>query len=643
MKIHVQHNGEEGGPYSLDEVHASLRARALSGDDPAWHEGLDAWKPLADVLFDLHRHSTEKVAPLAVEPQNAACQKATSPAVSRISRRGILVSGGVLALIALSLAGWHFVSTREQRRTSPDSPPPGFVLDPLPAPIAAPATKPEVFDPVGLAKKTRGAVVLIEVFDASKKTIATGSGFFISADGLLITNYHVIEGAQSAVAKAANGGLFPIVGALAVDRDNDLALLATKGKNLPFLNLHDTGDLEPGTRIAVMGNPLGLEGSLSEGIVSAKRDGAADHKWLQITAAISPGSSGSPVIDASGSVLGIATMVLTSGQSLNFAIPSETANALWNKAKTGSTLMPLAALKAEEPDWMGKAYSSPEYLAAMLAQLKAEGAGASARLARLNAQRDGANGERAPINDTVSKDWNNALTCANALISKYPSFAQGYWSAGEAYLAMGFSDDAMAAFQQAIKLDPSNEFVWHHLAKLYKEKGKTTQADYAFSQAIALFQKDAESPTRVGTPPAVAQSLKLGNLIRLGDIYRDAGRADDAIRAYQAAENEGEMDVEQWDDIGDFYRGVGMLDDAMRAYQAAAKLLKHPVSGFFDLAKLYGERGQIEKAVEAMHNAMPGVGYSGAWAHVGALLADKQPELSAKCRETSKQLKAQGK
>src|SRR5437016_5910734 len=91
----------------------------------------------------------------------------------------------------------------------------------------------ESIDLKALAKRARPAVMLLVVSDAAGKEIATGTGFLVSSDGKLITNHHVIENAASAVAKAENGGLFPIEGVLADDMFIDLAVLKLKGSNLP--------------------------------------------------------------------------------------------------------------------------------------------------------------------------------------------------------------------------------------------------------------------------------------------------------------------------------------------------------------------------------------------------------------------------
>jgi S1-C subfamily serine protease len=238
------------------------------------------------------------------------------------------------------------------------------------------------FDLVTLAKKTRNAVVLIEVFDSSHNEVTTGMGFFVSDNGLLITNAHVIESATSAAVKRESGDVLPIKGAIRVDRENDLAVLAVEGRNLPFLTLGQSELLQTGDRVAIIGSPLGLEGSLSEGIIAAKRkETDADRQWLQITTPISPGSSGSPVIDSSGKVIGIATLVLRGGQSLNFAVPVELAVAMLrseNKANLSAPipLEVIASASALDTDAAELAvFRSPEYQQAEKASLNAHGCG----------------------------------------------------------------------------------------------------------------------------------------------------------------------------------------------------------------------------------------------------------------------------
>jgi len=203
----------------------------------------------------------------------------------------------------------------------------------------------EVPDLRALAKQARPAVYLLAIQDDDGEMRGSGTGFLVSSDGLLVTNHHVIAGAKQIIAKAENGGLFPVLRVVAADPGNDLALLQLEAKDLPCLTLAPAGSAEAGTRIAVIGSPLGLEGTLTEGIVSARRKlPGQKREVLQISAAISPGSSGSPVLDPQGRVVGVASFLLAEGQSLHFATPAEKLQALIRKSgHTPSLAMPVSS------------------------------------------------------------------------------------------------------------------------------------------------------------------------------------------------------------------------------------------------------------------------------------------------------------
>lgn len=190
----------------------------------------------------------------------------------------------------------------------------------------------EIPDLRALAKKARPAVYLLAIQDEDGEVKGSGTGFLISPDGLLVTNHHVIADAKQIIAKAENGGLFPVVRVLATDPVNDLALLQIDAKDLPCLSMAPPGSADAGTRVAVIGSPLGLEGTLTEGIVSARRKlPGQKREVLQISAAISQGSSGSPVLDPQGRVIGVASFLLAEGQSLHFATPAEKLQPLLRK------------------------------------------------------------------------------------------------------------------------------------------------------------------------------------------------------------------------------------------------------------------------------------------------------------------------
>lgn len=203
-----------------------------------------------------------------------------------------------------------------------------------------------------LARSARESVVLLTVYDPAGRTLGTGSGFFAGDLGLLVTNQHVIGRATRIVATLADQSDREVEGVVAVDPANDLALLALPAGPYTPLRLGSSAGVEPGERVVVLGSPLGLAGTLSEGIVSAVREGldadpgwptrrGADARLLQITASISPGSSGSPVMGLDGAVLGVAVSQMVRGQNLNFAVPVEAVAALLRAAGPGTVSRPL--------------------------------------------------------------------------------------------------------------------------------------------------------------------------------------------------------------------------------------------------------------------------------------------------------------
>jgi hypothetical protein len=195
-------------------------------------------------------------------------------------------------------------------------------------------------DARSVARRVFPSVVLLVLYDSNQQPISLGSGFFV-ADDLIATNLHVLEGASSGyvrpVGTKAKGA---ILGVVVADSDNDLAVVKVSGVSAPSLPLGDDADSEVGESVYAVGNPSGLEGTFSQGIISGIRE-FQKHKVLQITAPISPGSSGGPVVNDAGSVVGVAVATIQGGQNLNFAVP---VSYLWALLKRQRTLLSLSTL-----------------------------------------------------------------------------------------------------------------------------------------------------------------------------------------------------------------------------------------------------------------------------------------------------------
>ncbi len=156
------------------------------------------------------------------------------------------------------------------------------------------------------------------------KTRSLGSGFFIRKDGVILTNYHVIEGYNKIIVRLSDGREF-VAGLIGKDYKTDLALLKIRDKEpFPVVSFGDSDKLEVGEWVIAIGNPFGLEQTVTVGIVSAKERiigmGPYDD-FIQTDASINPGNSGGPLFNIKGEVIAINSMVSPTGQGIGFSIP----------------------------------------------------------------------------------------------------------------------------------------------------------------------------------------------------------------------------------------------------------------------------------------------------------------------------------
>lgn len=166
------------------------------------------------------------------------------------------------------------------------------------------------------------AVFYIEVYDAAGNATASGSGFFIDQGGVAVTNYHVIDGAYSAkIALSESGKVYAVRGVYAYDKVQDYAILQIDGSGFPTLAVGDAKTVVGGSTVFAIGSPLGLQNSISQGLISnpARSEGGAE--YIQISAAISHGSSGGALLNKYGEVIGITSASYADGQNLNLAVP----------------------------------------------------------------------------------------------------------------------------------------------------------------------------------------------------------------------------------------------------------------------------------------------------------------------------------
>ena len=180
-----------------------------------------------------------------------------------------------------------------------------------------------------ISEKVSPSVFYIEVYDKNDKPLGSGSGFFLSANGLAVTNYHVIEDSYSALIQTTNGEIYDVTNVVAFDETLDVAIIrvsktSLKGKTVsgfPSIQTADSDSIKAGQTIYALGSPVGLQNTISNGIISNPRQTIGEDTFIQITAAISHGSSGGALVNEYGEVLGITSAGIEDAQNIGFAIP----------------------------------------------------------------------------------------------------------------------------------------------------------------------------------------------------------------------------------------------------------------------------------------------------------------------------------
>lgn len=183
-------------------------------------------------------------------------------------------------------------------------------------------SRPTEYDAVGISSLASPSVFYIEIYDKNQRALGSGSGFFIAADGTAVTNFHVIEKAYYAKVKTVDGVVYDVTSVIGYDESKDLAVIKVDGSDFPYLELADSDEIKNGQKIFCVGSPLGLENSISEGVVSNALRTINGQAYIQITAPISSGSSGGAVLDTSCKVVGVSSAGIEDGQNINLAIPS---------------------------------------------------------------------------------------------------------------------------------------------------------------------------------------------------------------------------------------------------------------------------------------------------------------------------------
>ncbi|MEW6670071.1 MAG: tetratricopeptide repeat protein [Thermodesulfobacteriota bacterium] len=430
---------------------------------------------------------------------------------------------------------------------------------------------------VRLVQKVQPAVVTVVTYDMNGAAADLGSGFFIDGKGHLITNHHVLKGAYGAEVKTFDGRKHPIELVVAENEDADIikVRVAMAEKEFSWVQLSDQ---EPviGERILVVGSPLGLEQTVSEGIVSAVRDLPVIGKVFQLSAPISPGSSGSPVVNMKGKVIGVVSFQTIMGQNLNFAV-----------AGRG-----VRELKSAE-----KAQSLSEWTYGF--------AGKTPRLAEELCKRGFA--------FSIRGEYKEALNFYKEAAEKSPDDAAAWYGLGACYIGLDDTEAAISAFQQAVRADPRNPTPYYNLGRYYGMLERYEEAVQAYKKAVAVDPDHALSYFDLGIIYSKREEYDAGEkafkevlriepmhalsyyFIGLGNSER--GRYEAAIKSYQEVLKIDPESVPALYQLGIAFGKLGNSEDEIGSYKAAIRIDPDYAPPHFNMGIMYLKNGDKAAAL----------------------------------------------
>ena len=387
----------------------------------------------------------------------------------------------VLALFFLATA--QLVSAQESSTQQTKIDKPQLVG---PAPTAQTAAGQSQESLPELVRRIKPSVVSVLTYDTKGEPLISGTGFFVRS-GEVITNMHVIRGAHRVEIHTLDGKgrTYPVAGALAVDEEADLALLsvdlpAERSRPLTFAStLPDEGE-----QIFVIGNPLRLEGSVSDGIVSAVREVPDLGRIIQITAPVSHGNSGSPLLNMRGQVIGIVTVKVTNGQNINLAL---------GVARITS-LKKVQLMSFDQIGARNRSVTQPELLAELW--------------------------YRGGIDSLWLGNYDSALSYFETAANRNPRRPETWIQIGYCKVKQGRNDEAIRAYRRALQLKPTSADTYNRLGDAYFYGAHFNEAIDAYRQAARLRPDQPEAYYNLGLAyleigdreSAVAQSRLLEGL-----------------------------------------------------------------------------------------------------------------------------------
>jgi len=403
---------------------------------------------------------------------------------------------------------------------------------------------------IRLVKKIQPAVATVIAYDIERNIGNIGTGFFVSPQGHLITNFHVLAGRYAADVRTAAGKSYRVKAVLAENKAADLLKLEVDipAEEVSWIPVDDRVP-EIAERVVVVGSPMGLEQTVSDGIVSSVREIPPVGTVFQMSAPISPGSSGSPVVSMKGMVVGIATFQFVQGQNLNFAVTSAQIQSLrkFDSAKTVS-------------EW---AYAH---------------LGNKPRAAEALCQKG--------FSFSINGEDQKALEYFKKATESDPSDSAAWSGLGSCYAGLNNPEDAITAYKQAIEASPRDETPQFHLGNYY---GKLDR----FEEAIAAYQ------LAIGINPQFEAAY-----FNMGVALSRLGRFSESLNAFETVTRINPEAAPAYYNAGIAHSQLGSFEAAVKAQRKVIRLNPDFAPAYFAMGEAFYRLGRETEGADAFREAI---------------------------------------
>jgi tetratricopeptide (TPR) repeat protein len=433
-------------------------------------------------------------------------------------------------------------------------------------------------------EQNNSAVILVQALDAKNNVLKFGSGFIVRSDGVIVTNFHVIDGAKYLRVKMGKDKFYPVNQIIYKDSSKDFAILKIEASaSLPTVKLGDSEKIKQGQKIYLIGSPKGYENTISDGLVSGIRENYIVQyqgvsykvnlkKVIQISAPMSGGSSGGAVFNEQGEVIGITTFSAIEGQNLNFAVPINVVRTRQDKLLSLDEVLRLDGLLPAEEQFY----------------------------------RDG-------VSLRYKCNYKEAIELFKKAIAIKADYADAHFELAMAYKETGNNKKAVESFQFYIKLVPDNTAALYNIGLIYKEWETYDKAieylekavslkyyfDEAYSDLAAVYIASKKYDKDIAAhKEAIGKNPDTFNAhYNLGLIYKKLAQYDKAIESLKEAVRIDQKSFEAYNHLGYSYFKSGKYDEAIKSLKDAVRLKDNFAEAHANLSLAYHKNDDGENAL----------------------------------------------